>query len=190
MADGLIHFLSEDPHSPLDASGIVGDWVHDAPSSRIALSRGSAARLGLEEEASAHGVPLAVFLDRLRPQDRPLVEAALAAAGGIVEMRFETGPSDGGGGRSLVMRGRIETDGAGGPASGSGVVIDVTEERDAERLHEQRRINRLADHAIAMRGMVEGMQRPRLGDLIDEMLTEIAFEIARLLRAEHEQSQA
>ena len=88
------------------------------------------------------------------------------------------------------MRGRIETDGAGGPTSGSGVVIDVTEERDAERLHEQRRINRLADHAIAMRGMVEGMQRPRLGDLIDEMLTEIAFEIARLLRAEHEQSQA
>ncbi|RZK97380.1 MAG: diguanylate cyclase, partial [Methylobacterium sp.] len=73
MADAPI------PQSVLDASGVVGTWVHDHWADRLALSGSRAGLLGLDPVAAATGVSLAAFLDRTHPEDRIRIESYLHA---------------------------------------------------------------------------------------------------------------
>jgi hypothetical protein len=84
--------------------------------------------------------------------------------------------------RSLLMRGRIEQDASGRAVRACGIAIDLTEDRAANLQQAERLVNRMAEHAIAIRGLVDGLNRPALAKLVDGLMIEIGFELARHLR--------
>jgi hypothetical protein len=166
------------PQAMLDAAGVVGSWVHDHWAGSLALSAPLATLLGLDPAAAAAGVPLADFLDRAHPEDRPRVESYLHAVGetgGPLEAEFRTGTGE----RRLLMRGRIERDAAGRVGQGRGIAVDLTETAGPDQ--SARIINRMAEHAIALRNLSEALRRPDLTARVEGLMLEIGFELARHL---------
>ncbi|AWN37318.1 diguanylate cyclase [Methylobacterium radiodurans] len=166
------------PQAMLDAAGVVGSWVHDHWAGSLALSVPLARLLGLDPAAAAAGMPLAAFLDRIHPEDRTRVESYLHAvgeAGGPLEAEFRTGA----GGRRLLMRGRIERDAAGRVGQGRGIAVDLTETAGPHQ--SERIVNRMAEHAIALRNLSEALRRPALTARVEGLMLEIGFELARHL---------
>ncbi|KQO72437.1 hypothetical protein ASF18_19350 [Methylobacterium sp. Leaf89] len=173
----------------LAASGVVGAWVHDIWADRLVVSAPVARAVGWPPEAGARGVPLARFLARIHDADRARVDNALHAAiarGGAFAVAFRTrGPRrldlrrlDL---RRLDLRGRIEADAAGTPARARGIVLDLAEDR-ADGPRDQHAVNRMAEHAIALRGLADDLARPGLSRLLDRLMVEIGLELARHLR--------
>ena len=120
----------------------------------------------------------------MHPGDRARIENhihAVGQSGGPFEAEFRTLESREGV-RSLLMRGRIAQDASGRAVRGCGIAIDLTENRTANLQQAERLVNRVAEHAIAMRGLVEGLNRPALAKLVDGLMIEIGFELARYLR--------
>ena len=177
--------MSEAPisQSVLDASGVVGTWVHDHWADRLALSASLAGLLGLDPEAAASGVSLAVFLDRTHPEDRIRIESylhAVSETGGTLEAEFRTRDTRKGV-RTLLMRGRIDRDPTGRTLQGRGIAIDRTETQTANLLQRERGVNRMAEHVIALRDLAQALQRPVLVERIEHLMIEIGFELARFL---------
>jgi hypothetical protein len=171
------------PQSVLDASGVVGTWVHDYWAGQLALSASLADLLGLDPEVAARGVPLETFLDRTHPEDRVRIESYLHAAaviGGSMEAEFRTLDSRDGI-RTLLIRGRIEHDPEGRATRGHGIAIDRTEEQAANLVQSERVVNRMAEHVIALRELARALHRPALTDRIEHLMIEIGFELARFL---------
>jgi PAS domain-containing protein len=171
------------PQSVLDASGVVGTWVHDYWAGQLALSASLATLLGLDPEAAARGVSLEAFLDRTHPEDRIRIESylhAVAGTGGPMEAEFRTRDTRTGI-RTLLMRGRIERDPAGRAIRGRGIAIDRTEEQAANLVQSERVVNRMAEHIIALRDLARALHRPALTDRIEHLMIEIGFELARFL---------
>lgn len=167
------------PQAMLDAAGIVGSWTHDHWAGTLMLSAPLATLLGLDPAVAATGLPLADFLDRTHPEDRTRIESYLHAvgeAGGPLEAEFRAG------GRRLLMRGRIERDAAGRVGPGRGIALDLTETAAAGQHQTERTVNRMAEHAIALRNLSEALRRPDLTARIEGLMLEIGFELARHLR--------
>jgi PAS fold len=178
------------PQSVLDASGVVGTWVHDYWAGQLELSASFAGLLGLDPEAAASGVSLEAFLDRTHPEDRVRIESYLHAAaviGGSVEAEFRTRDTRAGI-RTLLMRGRIEHDPAGRAMRGRGIAIDRTEEQAANLLQSERVVNRMAEHVIALRELARALHRPTLTDRSEHLMIEIGFELARFLPEPEDES--
>ncbi len=173
------------PQAMLDASGVVGAWTHDHWRGSFVLSPPFADLLGLDPEAAAAGVPVAAFLDRTHPEDRTRIENYLHAVGevgGPLEAEFRTRENRDGV-RKVLMRGRIERDSSGRVGQGRGIAIDLTENRAADLHRSEQLVNRMAEHAIALRGLAEAMRRPDLVGRVEGLMMEIGFELARYLRA-------
>jgi PAS domain S-box-containing protein len=116
----------------LDA-GRMGTWVWDIPQDRLSTTPAIAALFGLPPEA-AEGEPVARYLAAIHPDDQALAQQVMAealASGGEHEAEYRLVQPDGGM-RTVLLRGRIEYDGAGHPQRFHGVVLDVTERREAE----------------------------------------------------------
>lgn len=173
-----------DLQAVLDASGVVGSWVHDHWAGRLTVLGPLAGLLGLDPEAAANGISVAEFLDRTHPDDRIRIESYLHAAGeagGPMEAEFRTrGPA---GVRKLLMRGRFERDATGRAPRGRGIAIDLTEGHAASLDQSERLVNRMAEHAIALRGLAEVLGRPALTGAADALMVEVGYELARYLRA-------
>lgn len=170
------------PQSVLEASGVVGTWVHDHWAGRLALSGSLARLLGLDPEAAASGVSLEAFLDSTHPEDRTRIESYLhmmSETGGPMEAEFRTRDSRSGV-RTLLMRGRIERDPAGHALQGCGIAIDRTAEQ-AALLQAEQVVNRMAQHVIALRDLAQALRRPVLIERVDRLMIEIGFELARFL---------
>ncbi|WP_375464175.1 PAS domain-containing protein [uncultured Methylobacterium sp.] len=175
---------SDELQAVLDASGVVGAWAHDHWAGRLTLSGAFASLLGLDPDIAAGGVPIAAFLDRTHPDDRVRIESYLHAvgeSGGPMEAEFRTLDSPAGG-RRLLMRGRVERDADGGTVQGRGIAIDLTETRAASLHQTERLVNRMAEHAIALRTLADALRRPGLTKLVDGLMIEIGFELAQFLR--------
>lgn len=175
------------PHPPSDpaamqdalaASGFIGLWSYEAWPDRLGLSAPLLDRLGIDPASAARGMPLNVLLARVHGGDRARVENMIHAAlarGGTLEVAFRTGSGEG----WLALRGRIEADGNAHRTWGRGIALDLTEHGpDAGGQHA---VNRIAEHAIAMRSLVEALRRPGLTELLDRLMVEIGFELARHL---------
>ncbi len=170
--------LHPDLEDALARSACLGPWSHQAACDRFAAAQALTRLLGLEEDATA-GVPLAAFLARIEEGTR--VESVLLAARQgrepfEVEFRTRGGPE---GRRWLRLMGRGEHDRA------TGLAFDLTEERmvrGSAAREAQRRVNRLADHVVAMKGLVEGLPNPPLARLVDAVALAIGFELARRLQ--------
>ncbi len=166
-------------------SACIGAWAHDPDSDRLALSPALARLMALPAEA-ASGAPLGVILARIEPEDALRLESLLRAAGQDgcpfeAEIRTRSGPA---GSRWLRLMGRCARDPASRTRATQGLAFDLTEGRadgPADWL-DQRRANRLADHAVAMKGLVAGLRNPPLARLVDEVAAEVGHEVARRLR--------
>ncbi|MDO9429507.1 MAG: PAS domain-containing protein [Methylobacterium sp.] len=169
---------SEAVQAALVASGVVGLWTYDIWADRLVLSGTLPEVLGLEPTAS--GVPLGRLLDGTHGEDRERVENVVHAAvagGAPFDVAFRTAS----GGRSLSLRGRIERDGAGQPRHGRGIALDLTHEGGLDRPG-QHAVNRMAEHAIALHGLVGHLHHPSLARLLDSLMREIGRELARHLQ--------
>ncbi len=166
-------------------SACIGAWAHDPDTDRLALAPALARLLSLSE-AEATGAPLGVALARIEPEDALRLESVLRAAGQDgcpFEAEFRTRPGPGGP-RWLRLMGRCARDPASGARATQGLAFDLTEGRadGPADWRDQRRANRLADHAVAMKGLVSGLRNPPLARLVDEVATEVGHEVARRLR--------
>ncbi|WP_264047754.1 PAS domain-containing protein [Methylobacterium flocculans] len=165
----------------LAASGVVGVWLHDIWADRLVVSVPLALALGLTPEEGTRGVPLAALLAAIHGDDRARVENALHAAmarGGGFAVAFRTAPVP----RWLDLRGRFEGDATGRTTRGRGIVLDLSEDR-AGGPQDQHVVNRMAEHAIALRGLADDLERPGLSRLLDHLMLEIGAELARHLRS-------
>jgi hypothetical protein len=191
----LTHPASLDPddgegpgglHAALAASGVVGAWLHDIGADCLAVSVPLALALGLQPEEGARGVPLAALLAAIHGEDRARVENALHAAlarGGAFAVAFRTAPSPRWRDlRWMDLRGRVERDAGGRPSRARGIVLDLTEDR-GHAPRDQDIANRMAEHAIALRGLADDLERPGLTRILDRLMLEIGLELARHLRA-------
>lgn len=171
--------------SALEAAGFIGIWTYDVWADRLTLSAVLAGLIGIDAEAGSRGVPVALLLAGTHGEDRARIENAVHAAGehgGPFEVEFRTRP--GLGVRWLGLRGRVTCDPSGRAARGRGIAVDLTEQRavgEASGLRAQGRVNQMAEHAIALRGLVDGLQRPTLAKLVDGVMVEIGIELARHL---------
>ncbi|NEU11341.1 PAS domain-containing protein [Methylobacterium sp. BTF04] len=173
---------SNEMQAALAASGVVGVWTHDVWTDRLALSPPLARLLGLDPGEAGGGVPLAAVLAGTHDTDRNRVENVFHAAlarGGAFEVAFRTA----GGTCWLALRGRIERDAAGRPARGCGIALDRTE--DCAGRDGQHTVNLMAEHAIALRALVGDLRMPALTKLLDSLMIEIGFELARHLQEAH-----
>lgn len=122
-----------DLRSALDASGVVGTWDWDIVR-RVALYDRGAADL-LARDADLAGQPLHgdAGMAGIHPDDREWLVQALwrALANGrmfVAEYRVITADR---GIRWILSRGRIYQDDLGRPVRSKGIIIDITESRDA-----------------------------------------------------------
>ncbi|GLS46850.1 PAS domain-containing protein [Methylobacterium brachythecii] len=161
----------------LDGSACLGAWTHDLAKGRLRLAPALSRAFGLAAGEVA-GVPLTRVIAAIHAEDGPRIESLFAASreiGGPFEAEFRTR----GGDRWLRLMGRTDR-----AARACGLAFDLTEGRlggggPAHRAQWQ--ANQLAEHVIAMKGLVPPLDNPSLARLVDRLAVEIGFELARRL---------
>ncbi|MFC7472844.1 PAS domain-containing protein [Dankookia sp. GCM10030260] len=124
----------------LSAAEMVGTWVWDVEANRITADSGYARLFSVPPAAVAAGLPIEALLPAIHPEDLAATEAAIkrALAGaqdGAFEAEYRVVLPDGAI-RWVAARGRCERDRAGKATRFPGVVVDVTERRQAEEAKE------------------------------------------------------
>ena len=164
--------MSPSLKAALAASGYIGIWETDLATQTVELTGALPEFLGLKEQIAAAGVPVALFLDGVHPDDRErvahLVHVAHSTAGRF-EAEFQTRDS-GGCVHRVSARGRVETDEHGRGLRCIGVALNLTDSYSADLMVEDRRMNtidRVVDALIAVRPLVEEIGSPVLRTLID-----------------------
>ncbi len=126
----------------------VFEWTID--SDKLAISGPLAEVFGIAQKEAEHGLPLADFVAGIEPEDRDRVTKAIArsiATGEPYEEEYRVVGS--GTAHTVVARGRIET-GSDGARRMVGVVIDITEAKEAENeLRESRAALEVMSRAAA-----------------------------------------
>ncbi|KQT18843.1 hypothetical protein ASG40_16025 [Methylobacterium sp. Leaf399] len=171
-----------DLRSALKASGVVGTWRYDVPKALIAVSAPVARRLGLAPEAATRGLPLAAFVAALHRAGRARIQAAFEAAaerGGPFDLTLRARD----GATRVSLRGRVARDPLGQPRQGDGIALAFGPDEDPEP---QAIVNRMAEHAIALRILCADLRQPGLCAAVDDLMMEIGFELARQLEAGRE----
>ena len=113
-------------------AGGIATWVMDVPTLRI-YGDVNLTRFFDVSPADADGGPLASYVAAMHPDDRPRVEAEIAAAlasGDSYSAEYRVRSADGE--RWVLARGRIERDADGRPTRMTGAVLDVSDRRRAE----------------------------------------------------------
>ncbi|GEP09483.1 PAS domain-containing protein [Methylobacterium gnaphalii] len=173
-------FPGLDFEDALDGSACLGAWTHDVAADRFGLARPLGDALGLTARESA-GVPLARLIAAIHPEHSLRIESLFLAArdtGGPFEAEFRTR----GGARWLRLMGRTDLGGSDGAVRTCGLAFDLTEGRlgrGGPGRGAQWQANQLAEHVIAMKGLVPPLDNPSLAHLVDRLAVEIGFELAR-----------
>ncbi len=177
---------NSDLDAALEGSACLGAWSFDAVLDLVAGSAPLFRVLGMSVER-AHGAPLRHFLARVHADDRARVEAILRAACGTagpsIEIEFRTA-ADGKATSWLRLMGRAVYQPTSPAARLRGLSFDLTERHHllgSPAQQAQHQINQLADHAIAMKSLVVGLENSPLSTLVDKVAIEIGFELARRL---------
>lgn len=152
-------------HAALLGAACLGVWSFQAHTGRISLAPALARYLGLM--AQAMPVSLMQGLAGCHPVDRVRIESVLLAAvetGAPFEAEFRTCPGLAGN-RRLRLMGRAERCACGTPPLLRGLAFDLSEGHadvgtPAERT--LRLANAIAEHVIAMHGLVANLHNPTL----------------------------
>lgn len=180
VGDGHARF--DELCAALDGAACLGPWSLQADTGELMLAPALAALLGLDGPA----VGIAQGLARLHPADRLRVESQLYMAletGEPFEAEFRTlgrarGP------RRLRAMGRADRPRADRPCVLRGLAFDLTDgpvEPRAVAGRAQRQANKLAEHVIAMHGLVDRLHNPTLADAFMRFERAVGVEIARHL---------
>ncbi|MDB6032915.1 MAG: sensory transduction histidine kinase, partial [Verrucomicrobiales bacterium] len=110
----------------------VATWTWDIQNDRVVADNNSELFFSVTPDEAA-GAPIARYVRAIHPEDRPRVENAIAEAlkKGSYETEYRLVKPDGSF-RWVVARGHVEYDGNGHPARFPGVLIDITERKQAE----------------------------------------------------------
>ena len=126
----------DDTRSRLDATlaaAEIGTWIWEVGPDRVTADQNLARIFGVDP-ADAAGGPLEHYTRHIHEEDLPRVSAGIAEAareGRRFDMEYRIRQDDGTL-RWVVARGWVEKDEAGNPTRFPGVVIDITERRQAQ----------------------------------------------------------
>ncbi len=116
------------------AAGDVATWVWDINGDRIFADRNLRAFFGVSP-AEGHGGSLSAYLRSIHPDDRDeaakVIETALGTTQSTYRAEYRVTGADGKM-RWVLARGRIERDGQGRAVRMPGVILDVTQRKQAE----------------------------------------------------------
>jgi PAS domain S-box-containing protein len=126
--------LSQQALEGVLSAGLVGSWAWNMTTDIVTADKGLSHIFDIPFTKVAKGLPLATFISSIHPDDRTRVQAAIEAAiksgeGYECEYRILTKK---GTERWVIARGRVERDSQGHPANLPGVVIDITDRKQAE----------------------------------------------------------
>lgn len=164
LADKLAADLESRAALALRGFAMIGVWDYDMLKDVVIADEACARLYGLDPPSASRGIPAGAFYEGIDLRDRHRVEAAVAACvdrGASLDEEYRltaTTPRP----RWVRVRGAVQRDEPGRPARMTGIVIDVTEEK--ERLERQAALLQLGD---------------RLRDLTDP--DEIAFAASELI---------
>ncbi len=118
----------------LGASNYVGAWDWDIAADRVVADERFAALFGVNPLVARAGVPIGAFLPSIHPDDQARVgteiDAAMAGEGVFQsEYRVRNGQGDM---RWIVARGQVDFDPNGVPIRFPGVVVDITDRKQAD----------------------------------------------------------
>jgi PAS domain S-box-containing protein len=115
------------------STGRVGVFEWDIDNDILSIDGPLARFYGVPMDVAARGLPIARFVEAIDPDDRDRVAAAVARSvetGEPYQEEYRVRGTEGAA-RSVLARGRIETDGS-GRRRFVGALIDVTEQKQAE----------------------------------------------------------
>ena len=172
----------------LDALDVIGRWEWDAATDLARVDAFVALLFNVDPEEAEEGLPLSFFVDGIHPDDRERVlglirDSARESSAYLTEYRVI---SVDGRTRWVLARGRFNSDHAGRPQTGAGILIDITQMRmsegtfeDADSQTEGTPLDRAADHAIAAQEAIVDLQDPQLKVYADALLMELGRRLAR-----------
>lgn len=142
----------------------------------------------VDPDEAEDGLPLSVFMDSIHPEDRERVLARIGRCrveGGTYLAEYRVISVDGQM-RWVLDRGRFTLDHLGQPASGAGIIVDITWMRmsegtlnDAEISSGEPPLDRAADHAIAAQKAIVELEDPALKTKADALLMALGRKIAQ-----------
>ncbi|WP_336490449.1 PAS domain-containing protein [Methylobacterium nigriterrae] len=181
----------------LNASDVVGMWGWDVARSLVTLDEGAARLLTGDGALAGQVLELDRCLVCVHPEDAAWLRDHITQsgkAGGPFLCEYRVCGS-GHGTRWVLSRGRIELGPDGEPARGQGILIDITETRLAGETYfatpvasNAHPLEQAADHCIAARRALDGIENTALRNLMDVALWEIGRELARRESAERRRS--
>ena len=119
----------------LEASGDIGTWTVDLADNQVYLDARFARLFGLDAAAARSGVSVDYLFDRIHPQERAGVQAAMdsaLASGDLFEAEYRISQLSGE--EVWVMtKGRVFEDGTTGHRRFAGVAVDITERKLSEQ---------------------------------------------------------
>ena len=119
----------------LDAGAVIGTWLWDVPADRLTADSRFARTFSIDPEQAVAGLPAAVFLQRIHPQDLPEVQARLeesVRSGAPYRCQYRIRQPDGSD-LWVEASGRCEHDEEGHPTYFPGLIVDVQERKLAEQ---------------------------------------------------------
>ncbi len=116
------------------SAGSIATWTWDIPNDRV-VSDANLAQLFSISPQVARGGPLSSYLNAIHPEDREEISRVIGetiASGVTFDEEYRVVQADGSA-RWVVARGKVERDAEGRPLSLSGIMVDITERREAEK---------------------------------------------------------
>ncbi|GJD49524.1 hypothetical protein OPKNFCMD_2255 [Methylobacterium crusticola] len=172
---------------------LLGAWTWQPREDLIFADATILSLFGLDPAGAETGVPIAAFLDRIHPEDRPEVarrreQCAAAGTSYVAEYRIRL-PD--GAVRWVLARGRFALDAAGRPLIGRGIMLDMTGSPLGGRVYARETqppaahpLERAADCCLAARAAIDEAAQPFLRRLIDLVLLELGRHLAMRIRAD------
>ncbi|WP_082559414.1 PAS domain-containing protein [Methylobacterium sp. Leaf94] len=173
----------------IDASDTIGRWDWDIPNDRLYADPLVALLFNVDPALAQHGVPLKYFLDGIHPEDREEtshVIAISAKTGRSYVQEYRVLSADRAT-RYVLARGLITLDHAGRSIRGTGVLIDITQNRVDETASAQavHPLERAAEHCLAAHNALHDIPETLLRQMSAMLLLEVGRRLSKLKGDQH-----
>lgn len=145
-----------------EVAGLIGAWEWDMKADKVYADARYAELHNVDPALAEAGLPVAAFTPAVHPDDRDRVRAVAQASGARGESfseEYRLMQADGSI-RWIYTRGRAYLDAEGQPARNTGVIIDITEQKQAEAELAAARVD--LDLAAQAAGLGRWVLRPNL----------------------------